>query len=153
MLTTPTHLRDSLLDLDNDVGGLPGRRVALLGFRDPNAKRVSDNVQALGATSGWTVVDLRDPLAGRTPVGLVQALEAPKLVLLVDLAIGVPTDASLLIRALHDSHDSVRWADGTVSKLPAKRMLYVVAVGARSVEELPTLLQRIDFMTFVRPKM
>lgn len=151
MLTSPTHLRDKLIDLDNDLGGLPGRRVALLGFRDPNAKRVDDNLRTLCQTSGWTVVDLRNALVVRLPESLSQALEAPRFVLLMDVTAALPTDASLLIRALHDSHDSVRWADGTQSPLPAKRMLYVVAAGARSVEDLPMLLQRIDFMTFVEP--
>lgn len=150
MLTTPTHLRDSLLDLDNDVGGLPGLRVALLGFRDPNAKRIGDNLYALCETPGWVVVDVRDPPAARVPMPLVQALEVPKLVLLLDVAVGVPANASRLIRALRDSRDRVCWADGTESKLPAKSMLYVVAIGARSVEELPTLLRRIDCMTFIR---
>jgi hypothetical protein len=153
MLTTPTHLRDKLHELDNDLGALPGRRVALLGFRDPNAKRVDDNVRALRESPGWTVVDLRDAPGARLPMALVQALAAAKLALLMDVAVEVPTDASLLIRALHDSHDSVCWANGTQSVLPAKRMLYVVAAGARSVEELPALLQRIDFMTFIRPPM
>jgi hypothetical protein len=140
-----------LLDLDNDLGGLTGRRVALLGFRDPNAKRVDDNVRALRETPGWTVVDLRDAPAARLPVTLAQALAAPKLALLLDVALGVPTDASLLIRALHDAHDAVRWTDGTQSELPANRKLYIIAAGARSAEELPTLLRRIDFMTFVKP--
>ena len=149
MLTAPTHVRDKLLELDNDVGGLPGRRVALLGFRDPNAKRVEDNVRVLRETPGWTVIDLRDALAVRLPGALAQSLAAPKLALLVEAAVGLPAHAALLIRALHDSHDAVRWADGTQSELPAKRMLYVVAAGARSVEELPALLQRIDFMTFI----
>jgi hypothetical protein len=151
MLTSARHLRDKLLELDKDLGGLPGRRVSLLGFRDPNAKRVDDNVRALRETPGWTVVDLRNAPAVRLPEALVQALGAPKLALLVDVAAVLPTDASLLIRALHDSHDAVRWADGTQSQLPARRMLYVVAVGARSLKELPTLLQRIDFMTFIEP--
>jgi len=151
MLTTPTHLRDKLLELDNDLGLLPGRRVALLGFRDPNAKRVDDNVRALSETPGWTVVDLRDVQGARLPAALAQSLAAPKLALLVDVAAGVPADASLLIRALHDSHDAVRWADGTQSEVPDERILYVVAVGARHIEELPPLLQRIDFMTFIKP--
>jgi len=151
MLTTPTHLRDKLLDLDNDLGGLPGRRVALLGFRDPNAKRVDDNVRALRATPEWMVIDLRNAPAVRLPELFIPALSAPKLAVLVDVAAALPADASLLLRALHDSHDAVRWADGTQSELPATRMLYDIAVGARSAEDLPTLLQRIDFMTFIRP--
>lgn len=151
MLTSATHLRDKLIELDDDVGGLPGRRVSLLGFRDSNAKRVDDNVRALHQTPGWTVIDLRDAAAVRLPEALVEALAAPKLALLVNAPAALPTDASLLIRALYDSQDAVCWVDGTQSRLPAKRMLYVVAVGARSVKELPALLQQIDFMTFIEP--
>ena len=147
MLTTPTHLRDQLIELDNDVGGLPGRHVALLGFRDPNAKRVDDNVRTLRGAPGWTVIDLRDGQQAR----LSEALAAPRLALLVDAAAKLPADASLLIRALHDDHDEVHWADGARSALPAKRTLYVIAAGARSVEDLPPLLARIDIMTFIRP--
>lgn len=147
MLTTPTHLRDKLCELDNDLGGLPGRRVALLGFRDPNAKRVDDNLRALRETPQWTVVDHRNV----SEAGLSKVLDAPKLAMVLDANDPVPTDASLLIRALHDSHKAVRWRDGTGSALPSDRKLYIVAVGARSVDELPALLQRIDFMTFIRP--
>ena len=151
MLTAPAHLRDKLMELDKDVGGLPGRRVALLGFRDPNATRVEDNVRLLRETPGWTLVDLRDPQAVSLPGALAQSVAAQKLALLVETSVGLPTDAALLIRALHDSHSSVRWTDSTQSELPAKRMLYVVVAGARSVEDLPALLQRIDFMTFIKP--
>src|SRR5438045_2505276 len=103
MLTSPTHLRDKLVELDSDLVGLPGRRVSLLGFRDPNAKRVDDNLRALRETPGWTVVDLRNASSARLPEALVQALAAPKFAMLVDVAAVLPTDASLLIRALHDS--------------------------------------------------
>jgi hypothetical protein len=115
------------------------------------AERVDDNLRALRETPGWTVLDLRNTQAVRLPEALNHALAAPKLALLVDVVAVLPTDASLLIRALHDSHAAVRWVDGTQSHLPAKRMLYVVAVGARSLKDLPTLLQRIDFMTFLEP--
>ena len=71
--------------------------------------------------------------------------------LLADPAVGLPADAALLIHALQDSHNVVRWTDGTQFELPANRMLYVVAAGVRSVEELPALPQRIDFMTFIAP--
>lgn len=151
MLSSPTHLRDELVALASDLGGLPGRRVALLGLRDPNAKRVDDNIHALCETPEWTVIDLRNAPSARLSKSLGQALPAPKLALLVDVTAALPPDASLLIRALHDSRDSVRWVDGTQSPLPARQMLYVVAIGARSLEELPTLLQKIDFMTFVDP--
>jgi len=151
MLISPTHLRDQLDALASDLGGLPGHRVALLGFRDPNAKRVDENVHELCATPGWTVIDLRSGSAVRLSDSIVQALSAPELALLVDVTAALPPDASLLIRALHDSRDSVQWVDGTQSPLPARQMLYVVAIGARSLEELPTLLQKIDFMTFVDP--
>jgi len=152
MLTTATHLRDQLLELDNDLGGLPGRRVALLGFRDPNPKRVDDNLRALRDASGWAVVDLRDAPSVPLPAALTETIAAPKLVLILNVASALPRDAAMLIRALHDSRDSVDWSDGTDSELPEDRMLYVVAAGARSVEELPPLLQRIDFMTFIRPR-
>jgi hypothetical protein len=151
MLTSPTHLKNMLVELDNDLSGLPGRRVSLLGFRDPNVKRVDDNVRTLRETPGWTLVDLRNPEAAQLPETLIQALTAAKLALLVDVSDALPTDASLLIRALHDSQDRVFWANGTQSQLPANRILHVIAEGARSSDELPTLLQRIDFMTFIRP--
>jgi hypothetical protein len=151
VLTTPTHLRDSLLDLDNDIDGLPGRRVALLGFREPNAKRIADNLHTLCDTAGWVVVDVRDPQSCRVPLPLIQALEAPKLALILEVAVEIPANAAMLIRDLHDSRDLVHWADGTETRLPENRMLYVIAIGARSVEELPTLLQKIDFMTFLKP--
>ena len=151
MLSSPTHLRDKLVELDHDLGGLPGRRVSLLGFRDPNAKRVYDNVRALCEVPGWTVIDLRNAPTVLLSESLMQAIASPKLAMLVDVAAALPTDASLLIRALHDSREAVRWVDGTQSPLPAKRMLYVVAVGARSIKDLQALLRRIDFMTFIYP--
>jgi len=151
MLTMPTHLRDSLLDLDNDVGGLPGRGVVLLGLHDPDAKRIADNLHTLCETPDWVVVDVRDPQSVRLPLPLIQALEAPKLALLLDVAVEIPANAAMLIRDLRDSRDSVHWADGTETRLPEKRMLYVIAIGASSVEELPKLLQQIDFMTFIIP--
>ena len=151
MLTSPTHLRDKLANLDNEIGGLPGRRVSLLGFRDPNAKRVDDNLRTLCETPGWVLVDLRNSSQVLLPEALGKALAAPKLALLVDVSVALPTDASLLIRALHDSRDAVHWADGTESRLPATRMLYVIAIGACVFAELPTLLQRIDFMEFIKP--
>ena len=147
MLTSPTHLRDKLVELDDDLGGLRGRRVALLGFRDPNAKRVDDNLRALRETPAWTVMDRHDA----SGVSLSQVLDAPKLAIVLDAAAALPADAALLIRALHDSHDAVRWMDGTDSRLPADRKLYIVAVGARSMKDLPAELQRIDFMTFIEP--
>ena len=151
MLTSPTHLRNTLVELDNDLSGLPGRRVSLLGFRDPNMKRVDENVRTLRETAGWTVVDLRNTEVIQLPEGLVQALTAPKLALLLNVSDVLPSDVSLLIRALHDSRNTVFWANGASSELPADRMLYVIAEGARSIDELPDLLSRIDFMTFIRP--
>lgn len=150
MLTTPTRLRDELEKLDLDLGGLGGRRVALLGFRDPNAKRVDDNIRSVGAAPGWTLVDARRSTAEPLVTALKASLAAPRLALLLDATAPVPTDAAVLVRALHDSRDSVTWVDGTASALPDRRMLYVVASGARSIDDLPPALQRIDFMTFIR---
>ena len=147
MLTSPTHLRDTLLELDTDLGGLPGRRVALLGFHDASPTRVADNVRALCETPGWTVIDLRQA-AVCLPEKLPETLAAPKLALLVDVAAPLPTDLSLLIRALRDAHDAVVWTNGTRCPLPATRMLYVIAAGARSLDQLPPQLKAIDFMTF-----
>lgn len=147
MLTSPTHLRDTLLELDTDLGGLPGRRVALLGFHDANPTRIADNVRALCETPGWTVIDLRQT-AVRLPERLPKALAAAKLALMLNVAAPLPTDVSLLIRALRDAHDAVVWTDGTRCPLPATRMLYVIAAGARSHDQLPPQLKAIDFMTF-----
>ncbi len=94
MLTSPTHLRDTLVELDRDLGGLPGRRVALLGFRDANPTRVADNVHALCRTPGWTVIDLRHT-PEQLPAILPEALAAPRLALLVDVAAPLPTDVPL----------------------------------------------------------
>jgi hypothetical protein len=150
MLKSPTDLRDKLIELDNDVGLLGGRKVALLGFRDPNAKRVQENVLRLSEANGWKLVDVDAVHSAQLAMVLAEALSAPKLVLLIDVAAPIPTDVSLLIRALHDSQDAVVWEDRTLSQLPEERILYVIALGARSSDELPPLLQRIDFMTFVR---
>ena len=151
MLTSPTILRERLVTLDNDIGLLSGRRVALLGFRDSNAKRVDENLRALRATPGWTVVDIRTPPPGPLHELIAPTLSGPKLALLLDTAVALPTDATLLIRALHDSQDAVRWADGTQSQLPTRLILYVIAAGARWPEELPSRLAQIDFMDFIRP--
>lgn len=151
MLTSPVHLKNILVELDNDLSGLPGRRVALLGFRDPNVRRVDENVRTLRETPGWKLVDLRNTQTAQLPEMLVQALTASKLALLVNVSEGLPTDVSLLIRALHDSHDTVFWTNRTQSQLPENRMLYVIAEGARSWDELPMVLQRIDFMQFIGP--
>jgi hypothetical protein len=150
MLTSSTNLRDKLVELNSDIGRLPGRRVALLGFRDSNATRVADNLCELKGAAGWTVVDLLSTVPESLPQVLAKELAAPKLAVILDTTRPVPTDALLLIRALHDSHDAVRWSDGTTSALPAKRILYVIASGARELQDLPSWLQRIDFMTFVR---
>lgn len=152
MLTSPTNLKDTLLALDNDVGGLPGRRVSLLGFRDPNAQRVADNVRALCETPNWTVVDLRNDSNVRLPGALIQSLAAAKLAVLVDVTRPLANDVTQLIRALYDARDAVRWTDGTQTPLPTDRMLHVIAVGARVVDELPALLQTIDFMKFIKGK-
>lgn len=151
MLTSPTHLRDKLVELDNDISLLSGRVVSLLGFRDSNAKRVDDNVRALRATPPWTLIDIRGIPPATISGVFIEALSAPKVAMLVDAASPLPTDASLLIRALYDSHDAVRWADGSQSPLPADRILYVIAAGARSVGDLPPELRRIDYMTFIKP--
>jgi hypothetical protein len=85
----------------------------------------------------------------RLDAGRCAALE-PRLALLLDAAAPVPTDASVLIRAIHDARDSVTWVDRTASAIPDPRLLYVVACGARSIDDLPPVLQRIDFMIFIR---
>ena len=152
MLTSPTHLRDALVALDADLGLLPGRRLALLGLRDPNATRLAENLRTLQATPAWTLVDARPGGAGgalREALGT--ALAAPKVALLVDATAPIPADADRLICALHDSCDTVAWSDGALAALPSKRMLFVIALGARAANELPPLLARIDFMTFIRP--
>ena len=151
MLTSPTHLRDELLKLDGDIGGLGGRRVALIGFRDPNQKRVSDNLRVLREVPGWTLVDARESAGESLMTALTEGLDTPHLALLLDVSAPIPTDASLFIRALHDSRDSVVWTDRTESRIPGKRLLHVIAMGARSIEDLPQVLRRIDFMTFIRP--
>lgn len=148
MLTSATALRDALVKLDDDVGLLRGRRVALLGFRDPNATRVDDNIRTLKAAAGWTVIDVRSPASPRD--ALAATLGAPKLAMLVGATATIPIDASLLIRALHDDRDTVRWQDGTQAAIPENRILYVVASGARSIDDLPPVLARIDYMTFIK---
>jgi hypothetical protein len=148
-MTSPNELRDKLAELDADIGLLPGRRVALLGFRDPDATRVADNVRMLQAASGWTVVDLRSPIEAPVHQVLAKALDAVKLAMVLDTTNAPPTDALLLIRTLHDSNDVVRWTDGTETPLQSRRILYVIASGAREASDLPRELQRIDFMTFI----
>jgi hypothetical protein len=150
MLTSPAALRDKLAELDVDIGLLPGRRVALLGFRDPSATRVAENVRVLQSAAGWTAVDLRLPIEGPIRQVLGKALDAPKLALILDTTKAPPTDALLLIRALRDSNNFVRWVDGAETPLPADRILYVIASGAREWNDLPRELQRIDFMTFIK---
>jgi hypothetical protein len=150
MLTTPTRLRDELVKLDRDLVGLGGRRAALVGFRDPNEKRVEDNLRSVAEAPGWTLVDARRSSPGQLVTALKAALGAPRLALLLDAAAPVPTDASVLIRAIHDARDSVTWVDRTASAIPDPRLLYVVACGARSMNDLPPVLQRIDFMIFIR---
>ena len=109
---------------------------------------IDDNVANLGSLH-WPMVDVR---AAKDPgKALAHHAAAAKLTLLVDATQKLPTDAELLIRAVHDSRDSVRWVDGTESALPAKQVLHVIAAGARSIDDLSRWLARIDFMDFIRP--
>jgi hypothetical protein len=149
MLTSPTRLLDELNRIDEDLSLLRGRRVALLGFRDSNVKRVADNVDALQAAADWTIVDLRAPQPGPVNQALAPSLAAPRLAMLVDTTEPLPVDALQLIGALHDARNAVRWADNTESALPDNRMLYVIASGARDITELPHRLKRIDSMAFI----
>jgi hypothetical protein len=152
MLTTANHLRDHLSGLDKDLEGLRGKRVALLGFRDPNEHRVEDNLRVLRETSPWVLIDLRSSQLQRLPEALISKINVPKIVIIVDTTATLPNDAVLLIRAVHDSKNAVVWSDGTQSVLPTDQWLYVISLGARSIDELPSVLQRIDFMTFIRDK-
>jgi hypothetical protein len=151
MLTSPTTLRDRLVAFDHTIGLLPGRRVALLGFRDPNVNRVEENIRTLRTTPAWSVLDLRTNSSEPLHELLDEALGAPKLALLVDSAASLPADVELLIRALHDKRDTVQWMSGKETSIPAEQILYIIASGVRQVDELSHWLARIDFMDFIRP--
>jgi hypothetical protein len=151
VLTSPTTLRDNLLRLDEDLSGLPGRRVALLGFHDPNAKRVDENVRGVEASRAWQFADARAGRVATSSTVLAKLVDGPKIVMLVDVSVPLPADSELLVRALHDSHETVRWMNKTESRLPAKQILYVLAAKARSIDDLPGVLARIDFIQFIKP--
>jgi hypothetical protein len=151
VLTSPTTLSDSLRRLDEDIGLLPGRRVALLGFRDPNAKRVDENVLAVEASRAWQFADARAGRGGTSSTVLAKLVDAPKIVMLVDVSVALSADSELLVRALHDSNETIRWMNQTESRLPSKQVLYVLAAGARSIDDLPRVLASIDFMQFIKP--
>jgi len=150
MLTSPTALRDELTGMARDVGVL--HTVGMVGFKDGDPRRVADNLAAVTSEDRWLVIDGRTVDADEMARQIVAARDASELVILVDASAPVRRPLAALIKAILDRRTVVDLTRSMQLQRAPSQSVYIIVVGASTIEQVPELLRQIPICLFVRPK-